>query len=151
MEIVRFAAVSEITPQGMYPLSPFTTRSRKASKPWDWMLELSYDSEIWQASWQCCCRGACQISEWLEKFKPKYRGFDTADFTSSYSKKSVEWNRLIPNYNKTRQSTKCRNDSMDTSYFRFTSLGQTRTGWHTIEYISCIHSKLLIDQTTTNQ
>ena len=54
--------------QGFYSLSG--NRSyREISKRRDWMLQWSYRSEIWHAAQQNCCRGACQISELLEKFK----------------------------------------------------------------------------------
>ena len=33
--------------------------------------------EIWQAHWQHCCRGACQISKRSDNSKYKSRGFDT--------------------------------------------------------------------------
>ena len=46
-------------------------------KPQDWMLLWSYRCEIWQASWQRSCQGACQIVERLKKSKPEYRGFET--------------------------------------------------------------------------
>ena len=53
---------------GFYSLSS-KIKYRKASKPRDWMLWWSRQSGIWQASRQWCCRGACQMSERLEKFK----------------------------------------------------------------------------------
>ena len=54
--------------------------SRELSTPRDWMLWWSYGSEIWQSSRQRCCQCAyrCQISERLEKPKPKSRGFETS-------------------------------------------------------------------------
>ena len=55
-----------------------TAKSRKFSKPRDWMLQWSYRSEIWQAPRQQRCRGTCQILERLEKFKPESRGFETS-------------------------------------------------------------------------
>ena len=55
-----------------------TAKSREVSKPRDWMLQWSYRSEIWQAPRQQLCRGTCQISERLEKFKPESRGFETS-------------------------------------------------------------------------
>ena len=42
------------------------------------MLQWSYRSEIRQAPRQQRCRGTCQISERLEKFKPEFRGFTTS-------------------------------------------------------------------------
>ena len=42
------------------------------------MLYWSYCSEIWQASWQCCCQDACQISEQLEMFQPESHVFETS-------------------------------------------------------------------------
>ena len=62
---------------GLYSLSRWTSYrsySWTPETPWDWMLWLSYRSEIWQASRQRCCRNACQISELLEKSKPESRG-----------------------------------------------------------------------------
>ena len=53
-------------------------RSHEVSKPRDFMLEWLDRSEFWQASRQCCCRGARQISERLEKSKPEYCGFATS-------------------------------------------------------------------------
>ena len=35
----------------------------------DWLFWCSYRSVIWLASRQRCCRFACQIAEWLEKYK----------------------------------------------------------------------------------
>ena len=43
-----------------------------------WILELSYRSEILQASRQPCCRGVCYISERLERSKPESHGFEAA-------------------------------------------------------------------------
>ena len=57
------------TGPGLYSLS---------GKPRYWMLQWSYRSEIWQAPRQQRCRGTCQISERLEKFKPESRGFETS-------------------------------------------------------------------------
>ena len=37
-----------------------------------------YRTKIWQPSPQHSCRGASQISEWLEKSKPEPRGSDTS-------------------------------------------------------------------------
>ena len=42
------------------------------------MLQWSYRSEIRQAPRQQRCRGTCQISERLEKFKSESRGFETS-------------------------------------------------------------------------
>ena len=42
------------------------------------MLKLSYRSEMSQASRQRCCRGACQMSERLKKYKLESRGFETS-------------------------------------------------------------------------
>ena len=44
----------------------------------NWMLWWSYRFEIWQASRQRCCWGACQISERMKKFKPESRGFESS-------------------------------------------------------------------------
>ena len=63
-----------------------TTRSREVSKPRDWILYWSYRFEIWQASRQRCCRDACQISERLEKSKPKVSRLQ--NFTRSCTKTS---------------------------------------------------------------
>ena len=38
-------------------------------KPWDWVLKLLYHCEVWQIPRQHCCRGTCQISQWLSKLK----------------------------------------------------------------------------------
>ena len=56
-----------------------TAKSREVSKPRNWMLWWLYHSDIWQASRQHCCQGACQISEWLEKSKPESQ--QLRDFT----------------------------------------------------------------------
>ena len=49
---------------------------------WSWGDTISsfelQASKIWKEYRQCCCRGACQISEQLEKSKPKSRGFETS-------------------------------------------------------------------------
>ena len=42
------------------------------------MLELSYRSEIWQASRQQRCRDACQISEWYDNSNIQSRFFETS-------------------------------------------------------------------------
>ena len=67
-----------------------TARSHEASKPQNWMLKLTYHSEIWQASWQYCCSGNCQISEWLKKFKPESRGFQTS-WDLAVRRPSTKW------------------------------------------------------------
>ena len=54
-------------------------RSHEVSKPWDWYLELSDHSEIWQAPQQHCCRGACQFKLPISRLQ---------GFTKSYDKKS---------------------------------------------------------------
>ena len=38
----------------------------------------NFRAEIWLASRQRCCRGACQISEQLKKSKPESRDFETS-------------------------------------------------------------------------
>ena len=40
------------------------------------VLKCSYQFEIWQAYWQHCCPGACQISEQSVNFKYKPRSFE---------------------------------------------------------------------------
>ena len=55
-----------------------TAKSREVSKPRDWVFWLSHRSEIWQAPRQRCCRGACQISERLEKSKHEYCNLETS-------------------------------------------------------------------------
>ena len=57
-----------------YPIRRLIVRSREVSKPRDLYLELSDRSEIWQAPWQHCYRGACQISNRYQS-----RGFETYD------------------------------------------------------------------------
>ena len=66
--------------QSLYSLSgkSLTAKSRKVSKPRDWMLQLGHCSDIWRTSWRHCCRCACQISERLEKSKHESRGFETS-------------------------------------------------------------------------
>ena len=66
--------------QGLYSLSGKTSYrqiswSLEATRL---MLQWSYRSEIWQALQQQRCRGTCQISERLEKFKSESRGFETS-------------------------------------------------------------------------
>ena len=58
-------------------------RSRKVSKAWDGQLKYSYRFEIWQASWQQCCRGACQISG-----RSDYSKYKSRDAVRSYDKTS---------------------------------------------------------------
>ena len=53
----------------------FTAKPRDVSRPRDWMLQCSYRYGIRQASRQRCCRGAGQMSDQLQKFKPESRGF----------------------------------------------------------------------------
>ena len=62
--------------QGLYSLSGKTSYQQilHVSKPRYGMLQCSYRTNICQESRQRCCRGACQISEWLEKLKPESRG-----------------------------------------------------------------------------
>ena len=57
-------ALQGFTTQGL------TTKFRKVSKSRDRVLNWSYCSR--------CCRGACQISERIQKLKPETRGFDTS-------------------------------------------------------------------------
>ena len=61
-----------------YAQRRLTTKSHEDSKPRDWMLWRSYRPETWEASRQHFCRDVCQISELLEKTKPKSRGFETS-------------------------------------------------------------------------
>ena len=63
--------------QGLYSLSGKASYQQilHVSKLQYGMLQCSYRSQIWQESRQRCCRGACQISEWLKKLKPESRGF----------------------------------------------------------------------------
>ena len=48
-----------------WAVTRLTAKSRKVSKLRDWILQWLRRSEIWQASRQGCCPGACQISERL--------------------------------------------------------------------------------------
>ena len=70
--------------QSMSPWAPFQytkrrlfVRSREVSKPRDWYFKLLYRFEIWQAHRQHCCWSACQISEWSDNSKYKFRYFET--------------------------------------------------------------------------
>ena len=65
----------------------FIATSREVANPLDWMLQRSHHSEIWQPSGQLRCRGACQTSEQLEKFKPESRDSETS--RDLYDKTSV--------------------------------------------------------------
>ena len=58
-----------------------TTKYHEVSKPWDGMSKRSCDSNIWQASWPYCCRGASQISEGFMRScdKTSYRLVNTGD------------------------------------------------------------------------
>ena len=40
----------------------FSIRPCKDAKPWDFTYELSNQFEIWQMTWQQCCRGTLQMS-----------------------------------------------------------------------------------------
>ena len=53
----------------------FFARSREVSKP---CVTLSDRFEIWQAPWQQCCRGACQISKRSDDLNYPSRGFETS-------------------------------------------------------------------------
>ena len=66
-------------------LGLYSLNGKTSYRQISWSLEAarldvarSYRSEIWQAPRQQCCRGTCQISERLEKFKPESRGFETS-------------------------------------------------------------------------
>ena len=61
-----------------YPIIRLIVRSRKASKPRDFYLELYDHSEILQAPWQQCCRRACQISKRCDNSNYRSRGIDTS-------------------------------------------------------------------------
>ena len=50
-------------------------RSRYVSKAWDRVLKCSYRFDISRAHRQQCCREACQIPNWLDNFKCKFRHF----------------------------------------------------------------------------
>ena len=60
-----------------YPIRHLMTRSHKVSKQWDFYLELSSRSEIWQTPRQHCCRCVCQISKRYEHFNPRPSAFET--------------------------------------------------------------------------
>ena len=74
----RWTTMSILPIQGLYSLRRLTAKSREVSRPRGWVLWGSCRFEIWRASRQRCCRGACQISERLEKFKSESRGFKTS-------------------------------------------------------------------------
>ena len=61
-----------------YALRRLTTKSHEVPKPRYWIFWRLYRLETWQAFRQRCCRDVCQISELLEKTKPKSRGFETS-------------------------------------------------------------------------
>ena len=46
-----------------YAVRRLLAKSREVLKPRDWMLSWSYRSDIWQASQQRCCRGACHYND----------------------------------------------------------------------------------------
>ena len=55
---------------GLYPLRCLNVRSRKVSKPGDWVSKSSHLSAICQALRQHCCQNAGQISERSDNTKP---------------------------------------------------------------------------------
>ena len=75
--IVELLQCDDVILQGPYILSGKTSY-RQISNPPDWVLYWPYHSEIWQIHRQEWCRCICQISEWLDKSKPEYRGFKTS-------------------------------------------------------------------------
>ena len=59
--------------------------------------QISYCSEIWQASRQRCCWGACQILDRLEKSHHKSRGFKTTRHLAA-GKTSVRLENRCPGW-----------------------------------------------------
>ena len=68
------------THQGLYSLSGKTSYQQISSSLEAARLDAitMYRSQIWQASRQRCCRGACQILERMQKPKRKARGFEAS-------------------------------------------------------------------------
>ena len=58
-----------------YPIRHLITRSNKVSNPRG-CIKCLYRFEIWQASRQLCCRGACRIAE-RQKIKHRFCAFET--------------------------------------------------------------------------
>ena len=67
-----------IRDQGLYTLIRKTYYHQISWSLADAIFQLSYRSEIWQASPQPCCRRAHQMSERLEKSKPLSCGFESS-------------------------------------------------------------------------
>ena len=61
-----------------YPIERLIFRFREVSKPQDLYLEYSDRSAIWQAPWQYCCRGACQMSKRYDDLNYKSRDFGSS-------------------------------------------------------------------------
>ena len=59
-----------------YPIKRLIVKSRKVSKARDRCWEFSNRSEIWHASRQHCCRGACKISKRYRHFNTESRVFE---------------------------------------------------------------------------
>ena len=57
-----------------------TIHTRNNLKALYWYWKLSDRSEIWQAPWQHCCRGACQISKRCDDLNYQSRGFKTRSY-----------------------------------------------------------------------
>ena len=79
-ELLLERKLTKVTYVLLRPWAPFhyavrrlTAKYRAVWKPRVWMLKISYRSKSWQASRQCCCRCAYQISNRLEKYKPDSR------------------------------------------------------------------------------
>ena len=78
---------------GLYSLS-----GRTSYRNISWSLEAAkldviMIESLWNlTSQQCCCWGACQISERLEKSKPESRGFETSGKTPArLMNRGLEW------------------------------------------------------------
>ena len=84
-----------------YPTRRLFVRSHEVSKLRDLYLELFDCSEIWQAPWQQCCRGTCQMSEQCDNSNYQSRGF--RDFTRSYDKTSYWILKRGPDHDITMQ------------------------------------------------
>ena len=60
-----------------YVVRRLAANSREVLKPRDYFND-RIGLKFWQASRQHCCRGACQISERSERYKPESRGLETS-------------------------------------------------------------------------
>ena len=95
----------EVRAPSQYTKRRLSVRSRKVSKPRDYMLQWSYRSEIWQAPRQQSCRCACQNSKRYDNLKYQSRGFETLRYLTL---RYLTERRLFGYWDGAQISTQCR-------------------------------------------